>query len=831
MEAAPAKRLPEPFLLGLVLLTVSLPLFVTSCYVVEDKAVFAFLINHLIALFYFLALWWSGALKAGPNRRKVTAAAFVLLFIDAYTVNNVFSVFQTSAPWFVVVLVLLCANTLAFGYFDSWPEWVRLLQCAVLGFTFLAPVYLAIYLLPLYIISLIALIAIGISVVTFTPILLCWFNLRMVQQEVWKVKRYRLTYLFSGAAALLLTAAYVIVYGMQVKAIDDSEHLAISQNNGMPVWMKTAQTLPRGPLVEKILKTDLVYVSPVWTDASFWDVPDRRYDHELIHDPLFVTASALFGRTTISGDDRLNILNVIYDKRHYTEERLWSGNDLVTTRVATTADIWPQYHLAYTEHTLTVANHDERTWTRDEEAIYTFHLPQGAVVTSLSLWINGREEKGVPTTRQKATQAYKQIVGVERHDPSVVHWQEGDRVVVRVFPVPAAGERKFKIGITSPLSVEKGQLCYQPAWFEGPPHEDASYEANLHMDRWPAGITLPPGFRSGSQHTITRKGDYDANWELRFPSIPMDNAAFNFNGLRYTLLPYTPNYEIFLPADYYLDLNCNWRYEDYRKILLQLKGKAVWVFHPVNGKTAVTDNNQQTLFNQLQQARFSLFPFHQLPEAANALVITASDNISPQLKDLDSSFREPLLQYLAHQPVRVYNIGATISPYLATLRESRSLIYDHGTTEELLRQLKQQRFLRPEADSADQVIAHAGMRIVSSADNAGNTGPDHLARLFAYNQVLQQMGRQVATDSSALINTAAKAYIVTPLSSLVVLESAQDYKRFDIKEDLNSLQNATLKSHGAVPEPHEWALFIIAVLILAYVRFEKVLFRRKKTVC
>ena len=93
------------------------------------------------------------------------------------------------------------------------------------------------------------------------------------------------------------------------------------------------------------------------------------------------------------------------------------------------------------------------------------------------------------------------------------------------------------------------------------------------------------------------------------------------------------------------------------------------------------------------------------------------------------------------------------------------------------------------------------------------------------------MGRHVATDSTELINTATKAYIVTPLSSLVVLESAHDYKRFDIKEDLNSLQNASLKSHGAVPEPHEWALFIIAVLLLAYVRFEKVLFRRKKTVC
>jgi hypothetical protein len=57
---------------------------------------------------------------------------------------------------------------------------------------------------------------------------------------------------------------------------------------------------------------------------------------------------------------------------------------------------------------------------------------------------------------------------------------------------------------------------------------------------------------------------------------------------------------------------------------------------------------------------------------------------------------------------------------------------------------------------------------------------------------------------------------------MVVLETQDDYKRFNIKDSRNSLKNASLKSKGAVPEPHEWALIIIACFVLLYVKFHPV---------
>jgi len=828
MEFEISKQQPVAFKSGLGTLCLSLLALVVSYYEPsEDKRAICLLITHMSLLVYFFWMWISGKLKANPDRRKVTAVFVVLLLVDAYTVNNVLTVFELHPTWFVVILSLLCANILAFCFFREWPEWGRYLQCALSGFTLLAPVYLSFYLLNLYLFAVVGLVALGLSIVTYSPLFLLWFNFRMVQKEIWAVYRYRLIYLSALGLSVVIVIAYTLIYAVTLKSIDDVYHKADKADAQLPAWTNVAQQLPHGFITEEILKTDITYRAPNRLgDISFWDIPGREYDSELKHDPLFIMSALLYGTTIIPGEERVKILSVVYDKRHYAEERLWSGKELVTTKVSTAADVWPRYHLAYTEHTITVANTGKNRWRDTEEGIYTFHLPEGAVVTSLSLWINNSEEKAVLTTKQKADSAYKQIVGVQQRDPSVVHWQEGNRVVVRVFPVIQHTDRKFKIGITSPLIAKEGKLVYEPAWFEGPAYNHASYEVKLNMDSWPKDMILPDGFNPGNGNTITHKGDYDGDWELKMPDESVENAAFSFNGQRYTLLPYTPGYQFFIPQSYYLDINNSWHYSDYQRILTAVEGKPVRVFHPQKGMLFVNDRNKKKLFEELQQYRFSLFPFHRIEDPATAMVISASENISPQLEDIaGSQFGDSLHTVLGRQPVRLYNIGSTLSPYLATLKESRSLVYENGTIGQLLKQLGSNSFIKPDEDDAQLVIAGAGMRIVHSQDSTGTTGPDHLARLYAYNKVLKELGANLsATDSNRnadLITIAREAYVVSPLSSLAVLETQADYDKFDIKDDLNGLKNASLKGHGSVPEPHEWALFIIAVVLLAYVRFEK----------
>ena len=63
---------------------------------------------------------------------------------------------------------------------------------------------------------------------------------------------------------------------------------------------------------------------------------------------------------------------------------------------------------------------------------------------------------------------------------------------------------------------------------------------------------------------------------------------------------------------------------------------------------------------------------------------------------------------------------------------------------------------------------------------------------------------------------AEKANIVTPVSSLIVLETQKDYEHFNIEQSKNSLKNASMKSSGAVPEPHEWLMILLTVGIVVY---------------
>ena len=129
-----------------------------------------------------------------------------------------------------------------------------------------------------------------------------------------------------------------------------------------------------------------------------------------------------------------------------------------------------------------------------------------------------------------------------------------------------------------------------------------------------------------------------------------------------------------------------------------------------------------------------------------------------------------------------------------------------------------------DVESEDEIVVHsADIRILRSKGETRSNAPDHLMRLFAYNQVMRKLGITGLTKGSVdstLANTAYEAYVVSPVSSLVVLEKQTDYDRFDIKDNGKSLKNASLKNNGAVPEPGEWAMIIIIAAVFVFFMFK-----------
>jgi XrtN system VIT domain protein len=107
-------------------------------------------------------------------------------------------------------------------------------------------------------------------------------------------------------------------------------------------------------------------------------------------------------------------------------------------------------------------------------------------------------------------------------------------------------------------------------------------------------------------------------------------------------------------------------------------------------------------------------------------------------------------------------------------------------------------------------------------------------RLFSYNQILKKIGKgyfKSGYENQDLIDIASTAHIVSPISSMIVLETKKDYERFDIEENedglgnasnKNGLENATKSSSGAVPEPHEWCFILLISFGLLFLQFKKI---------
>jgi XrtN system VIT domain protein len=260
-----------------------------------------------------------------------------------------------------------------------------------------------------------------------------------------------------------------------------------------------------------------------------------------------------------------------------------------------------------------------------------------------------------------------------------------------------------------------------------------------------------------------------------------------------------------------------------------VKNKPVFTF--VEGKRVeMTEANQATIFKELTQQSFSIFPFHDVENPANALVISINNRpFVPNSADLAGSpFAKDMAKKLPDMPqIRTFVIGSTT--YLNALQQLRVTLSDKGDVDKLAKILNQKIFVKNLESATELAIAPSNL-LISEENGGGKMGgnaPDDVFRLFAYNKVLTTVGRHFyrkspdenaadtledreEIDLKEALVLAEKAHIVTPISSLIVLETQADYDRFNIRKSKNALGNATLKNAGAAPEPHEWVLIILA---------------------
>ena len=116
----------------------------------------------------------------------------------------------------------------------------------------------------------------------------------------------------------------------------------------------------------------------------------------------------------------------------------------------------PDAALAYVEWTLELKNDS----TVQREARAQLALPPGAVVSRVTLWVDGEEREAAFGGRSQVKGAYKKVVEARR-DPVMVTTCGPDRVLVQCFPVPpGGGVMKFRLGLTTPLVLTNAETGF-----------------------------------------------------------------------------------------------------------------------------------------------------------------------------------------------------------------------------------------------------------------------------------------------------------------------------------------------------------------------------------
>jgi hypothetical protein len=88
---------------------------------------------------------------------------------------------------------------------------------------------------------------------------------------------------------------------------------------------------------------------------------------------------------------------------------------------------------------------------RPREGTFRFPVPDGAMLTGMAMEIDGKLVEGEIVERDRARQIYDEVVD-SMADPALLEWEAGNWFKLRVFPIPAGGDKRVVIRYTQPLT-------------------------------------------------------------------------------------------------------------------------------------------------------------------------------------------------------------------------------------------------------------------------------------------------------------------------------------------------------------------------------------------
>ncbi len=142
------------------------------------------------------------------------------------------------------------------------------------------------------------------------------------------------------------------------------------------------------------------------------------------------------------------------------------------------------------------------------EGTYVFPLPNDAVISDFSMWVDGKELAGELLDRDQARRIYEDIVRRHR-DPALLEYVDRGAFRVSIFPIPPGTERRVELEYSQVLPVDAGLVRYtyplDTERFSARPLEEVSVSVSIASPDAIKAIYSP-----SHKVIVDRDGDYRA---------------------------------------------------------------------------------------------------------------------------------------------------------------------------------------------------------------------------------------------------------------------------------------------------------------------------------
>ncbi|MBS1561199.1 MAG: DUF2135 domain-containing protein [Bacteroidetes bacterium] len=132
-------------------------------------------------------------------------------------------------------------------------------------------------------------------------------------------------------------------------------------------------------------------------------------------------------------------------------------------------------HIATTTVDMVVKNTTDRVLDGE----YIFSMQDGHTVSRFALDINGRLREGVVVDKAKGREAYESTIR-QKIDPALLEWTRGNAFRTRVYPLPAHGTRHLVISYEQELLRGSTGLSYQSPFAFAEKIDSFSFHVDVH---------------------------------------------------------------------------------------------------------------------------------------------------------------------------------------------------------------------------------------------------------------------------------------------------------------------------------------------------------------